>query len=194
MGPPIFAPLLFCVPAYIGLLATFLRREDDPRSRLLPRRFRPRPAWHRLLPRRLGGSGLNAHEIREGRFQRHVAAAAAAGAVFSGVEALYSHYKSNFKYKAQWTPVVLAPALTLAGIGAVYSRAIARTALPAASLLAIADGLVGFYYHARGVLRRPGGMKLPLYNIMYGPPVFAPLLLSACGTLGLLASLLRRER
>ena len=38
------------------------------------------------------------------------------------------------------------------------------------------------------------GIKKPLYNIMYGPPIFAPLLFAACGTIGLLASLMRRER
>lgn len=37
-------------------------------------------------------------------------------------------------------------------------------------------------------------MKKPLYNLIYGPPVFAPLLFAACGTIGLLASLMRRER
>jgi hypothetical protein len=43
------------------------------------------------------------------------------------------------------------------------------------------------------VTRKPGGLKKPLYNIMYGPPIFAPLLFAACGFVGLLASLLRRE-
>ena len=43
-------------------------------------------------------------ELREGRFQRHLAVATAAAAFFSGIEALYSHYKNNFKYKAQWSP------------------------------------------------------------------------------------------
>jgi hypothetical protein len=62
------------------------------------------------------------------------------------------------------------------------------------SALAIADGTVGFGYHARGVLRRPGGLKKPIYNIIYGPPLFAPLLFAASGFLGLLASLLRREK
>ena len=38
----------------------------------------------------------------------------------------------------------------------------------------------------------PGGLKLPFYNVMYGPPIFAPLLFAASGFMGLLASLLRR--
>ena len=62
------------------------------------------------------------------------------------------------------------------------------------SMLAIVDGGIGFFYHARGVLRRPGGLKKPLYNVLYGPPIFAPLLFAACGVLGLLACLMRRER
>jgi hypothetical protein len=80
-----------------------------------------------------------------------------------------------------------------AAAGAIVNPKIARTWLPAMSVLAIADGGVGFFYHARGVMRRPGGLKKPLYNIMYGPPIFAPLLFAACGTVGLLASLMRRE-
>ena len=29
MGPPIFAPLLFGTSAYLGLMASYLRREED---------------------------------------------------------------------------------------------------------------------------------------------------------------------
>jgi hypothetical protein len=43
------------------------------------------------------------------------------------------------------------------------------------------------------VFRRPGGSKKLLYNVIYGPPVFAPLLFAASGFLGVLASLLRGE-
>ena len=133
-------------------------------------------------------------DLREGRFQRQMSIAAAIAAFFSGVEAWYSHYKNNFRYKAQWTPVILAPALMAAGFGAARSARVAHTWLPAVSALAIADGSVGFAYHARGALRRPGGWKKPIYNIIYGPPIFAPLLFAAGGFLGLLASLLRREK
>jgi hypothetical protein len=70
---------------------------------------------------------------------------------------------------------------------------VARTLLPITSLLAFINGVIGFFYHARGVMRRPGGLKKPFYNIMYGPPIFAPLLFSAAGGIGLLTSLLRRS-
>ncbi len=80
----------------------------------------------------------------------------------------------------------------IAGIGSVWSRTIARTLLPVVSVLALLDGGIGFLYHVRGVARRPGGLKKPFYNLVYGPPIFAPLLFAASGFLGVLASLLRR--
>lgn len=202
MGPPVFAPLLFGVSAYLGLIASYLRREEQSINRGDAHQSgegkMPRPAhaesWARRLSRDIEHEKISwKQDLREGRFQRHMAAATAISAFFSGFEALYSHYKNNFQYKMQWTPVIIAPMLIGASIAAMKSRRAAHTWLPAMSALAIADGSIGFYYHARGVLRRPGGAKMPFYNIMYGPPIFAPLLFAACGFVGLLASLLRRE-
>ncbi|MFN2475199.1 MAG: hypothetical protein ABR526_02515 [Chthoniobacterales bacterium] len=190
MGPPIFAPLLFGVSAYLGLIASFLRREDGP-PRLLTS---PKARVLALTAADVAARHPWTIELREGRFQKHLAMATAVGTFCSGAEALYSHYKNNFRYIAQWTPIIITPLLMGAAIGAIRSPKIARTWLPAMSLLAIADGGVGFFYHVRGVLRRPGGMKKPFYNLVYGPPVFAPLLFAACGSIGLLASLMRRER
>ncbi|HWE60721.1 MAG TPA: hypothetical protein VHB98_03345, partial [Chloroflexota bacterium] len=194
MGPPVLAPLLFAISGYLGLIATFLRREGDPPLPSIPRVAPARRSWWSgLLPRGLTREGVVLEQhVREGRFQKQLAAAAAISAVFSGFEALYSHYKNNFRYRAQWTPILLTPLIFVAGIGAIPSRVVARTLLPFVSILALLDGAVGTFYHVRGMLRRPGGLKYPLYNLMYGPPVFAPLLFAASGFLGLLASLLRR--
>jgi hypothetical protein len=194
MGPPVFAPLLFALSGYLGLITTFLRREDDPAgpSHLsLP--YAPR-GIATMLPRGLDREGLVLEQhIREGMFQKHLAVVAGVSGLLSGLEALYSHYENGFQYrKSQWSPLVLTPVLLAAGIGTVWSRGIARTLLPFTSALALLDGALGFYFHARGVLRRPGGLKLPLYNVIYGPPVFAPLLFAASGFMGVLASLLRR--
>ncbi len=132
-------------------------------------------------------------ELREGQFQKHLAMATAAAAFFSGIEALYSHYKNNFKYTAQWTPIAISALLMGTAVGAAKSPRVAKRLLPGVSVLAIADGAVGFCYHARGIVRRPGGLKHPVYNLIYGPPIFAPLLFAACGFLGVLASMFRRE-
>src|SRR6201996_7913249 len=175
MGPPIFAPLLFGTAAYLGFMASYLRREEDPKQIEQPQYS----GWKR--------------ELNEGRFQKHLCAVAALWTVFSGFEAWYSHYKSRFKIWAQWTPVILAPIQLAACIGAIFSERVAKRMLPAVSTLAMVDGGVGFAYHARGIARRTGGKKHWLYNVLYGPPIFAPLLFAACGALGLLASMLRRE-
>jgi hypothetical protein len=179
MGPPIFAPLLFGTAAYLGFMASYLRREEDPKHRFLGIGGEHYTGWRK--------------ELNEGRFQKHLAGVAALWTLFSGFEAWYSHYKSRFRIWAQWTPVILAPIQFGACIAAIFSRRAARTLLPAASALALADGVVGFGYHTRGIVRRAGGKKHWLYNILYGPPVFAPLLFAACGALGLLAAALRRE-
>lgn len=193
MGPPVFAPLLFAISGFLGMIASLLRREDDVRHTTLPGIPRPRSAWFGWLPRKLVKEGIVIdQDVREGRFQRVLGVATAVSAFFSGIEALYSHYKNNFSYRVQWTPVLLTPVLMIAGIGTWWSRTIARTLLPLASVLALLNGGIGFLYHVRGVIRRPGGLKKPFYNIVYGPPIFAPLLFAASGFLGVLASLLRR--
>jgi hypothetical protein len=189
MGPPIFAPLLFGVSAYLGLVASYLRAEEAPEFEFSKESVHD---WVTHLSKHEATSWRS--QLRMGRYQKHLAVATILGAFFSGFEALYSHYKNNFKYAAQWTPVIIAPALMAAAGASITSPKAARTWLPAMSMLAIADGGIGFFYHVRGVMRRPGGLKKPIYNVLYGPPVFAPLLFAACGALGLLACLMRRER
>ncbi len=189
MGPPLFAPLLFGTSGFLGIITSLLRREGSTSSPLAL----PKTDWIEWLPGVAKQKGIVLEQdVREGRFQRILAVATAISALFSGLESLYSHYKNNFQFKIQWTPILLTPAVVFAGIGTVWSSKIARTLLPLTSFLALVNGAMGFFYHARGIWRRPGGLKKPWYNIMYGPPIFAPLLFSASGFLGLLASLLRR--
>lgn len=192
MGPPVFGPLLFGTSAYLGMIASYLQREDGPGEVGFPRPAHAKH-WAGLLTDQRDSIGWE-QDLREGRFQTHMAIATAVSASCSGFEAFYSHYKNNFRYKAQWMPVVVAPLLAAAGLGAVKSQRVAQTWLPALSSAAILDGAVGLGYHARGILRRPGGSKMLVYNIIHGPPIFAPLLFAAAGFIGLLASLMRREK
>ena len=194
MGPPIFAPLLFGTSAYLGLIASFLQREES--DALGRGEADNKRGWRAsLLPPRQGRELISIEQdIREGRFQRQVAMVTGISALLSGFEAYYSHYKNNFRYWVQWTPIVIAPVLAGVAFTSVKKPKLATTVLPVVSAVVGTDAAVGFFYHARGVLRRPGGSKRLLYNIMYGPPIFAPLLFGAAGMLGLLASLLRRRR
>ncbi len=181
MGPPIFAPLLFGTSAYLGAIASYLQREEDFGLGGRAAGFVP---WRRNDFR---------NDIRTGRFQRHLCAVAALGTLASGAESWYSHYKDNFKYRVQWSPILLTPLMLFATLGSRRSKLIANTLLPVASALLILNGTIGVGYHLRGILQRPGGKKKPLYNILYGPPIFAPMLFAACGLLGMLAYLMRRE-
>jgi hypothetical protein len=187
MGPPLFAPLLFGTSAYLGVIASYLQREEDlgraggVRSRVVELTTR----FHKQDFR---------DDIRTGRFQRHLCLVAAVWTLCSGMESWYSHYKDNFKYKVQWSPILLTPLMLIATLGARRSERIANTLLPVAAAVLMLDGVVGFGYHIRGILERPGGKKKPLYNILYGPPIFAPMLFAACGLLGMMAYLMRREK
>ena len=132
-------------------------------------------------------------DIRTGRFERSLAALSAVGAIVTGAEIFTEHDGASFGNKMMWWPVFIIPAMAPAGIAAVFSRKAAKTVLPAASALVVANGLQGTFLHVRGILQKPGGAGNLVYNIEMGPPLFAPLLASLVGGMGLLASLLRRE-
>jgi hypothetical protein len=119
------------VSAYLGFVASFLRRGDNQPEKLLPC-----PAHLQHWAKRITGEHepiCSTQDMREGRFQKQMAVATVVSAFFTGFEAWYSHYKNNFRYKIQWTPVVIAPMLMLAGIGAVKNRRVAHAWLPAFS-------------------------------------------------------------
>ena len=132
--------------------------------------------------------------VREGRLQRTLSAATAASALPLGVEIYFEHYRGSFGDKRMWTPIAITPPLVAAGIAGVYSERAARTALPLASALFALDGLVGVVTHVRGVMRKPGGLREPVFNIVMGPPLLAPGSLAMVGGIGMLAAALRRER
>jgi hypothetical protein len=136
---------------------------------------------------------LARREIREGRFQRSMAVITSFAAIVSGFEAWSQHRRGAFANKLMWTPVWLTPPVVASAAAALFSEGAARSLLPLSSVASLADGLVGFGYHLRGIGRRPGGYKLGRYNIVMGPPVFAPLLMGITGLLGLLAAALRPE-
>jgi hypothetical protein len=92
-----------------------------------------------------------------------------------------------------WWPIFVVPTMAPAGVAAVVSRRAAHTVLPLASAAVVANGLQGTFLHWRGISQKPGGLRNLAYNVEMGPPVFAPLLATMVGGMGLLASVLRRE-
>jgi len=132
--------------------------------------------------------------VREGRMQKLLAVTTAASVPPLAFEIYTEHYKGSFGDKWMWTPIVLTPPLTAAGIAGFYSEKAARTWLPALSALYALDGVIGVLTHLRGVQKRPGGFREPTYNIVMGPPLLAPGSLCLGGALGVLAALVKRER
>ena len=130
-------------------------------------------------------------DLRTGRFERTLSALTAAGAAVTAGEIYLSHDKASFGNRMMWWPVAVVPAAIPAGVAAVFSRRAAKTVLPLAGAAIVANGVQGTYLHWRGIAQRPGGWTL--YNMESGPPVFAPLLASLVGGMGLLAAVLRRE-
>jgi hypothetical protein len=133
-------------------------------------------------------------DLRRGRAQKLLAAATAFSAPPLAFEIYLEHYKASFGDKWMWTPIVLTPPLTAAGVAGVYSEKAAKTVLPALSALYVLDGLIGIVTHLRGVREKPGGFGEPTYNLVMGPPLLAPGSLCMVGTFGLVAAVVRRER
>ena len=133
--------------------------------------------------------------IRTGHFERTLSALAAVGAAVTTGEIYLSHDSASFGNKMMWVPVVVMPAIVPAGIAGVFSKRAAKTVLPFASAVVVLNGLQGTYLHLRGIAQKPGGLRrgMRLYNAEMGPPVFAPLLASLVGGMGILAAILRRE-
>jgi hypothetical protein len=132
--------------------------------------------------------------VREGRMQRLLAAATAFSVPPLAFEIYLEHEKGSFGDKWMWTPIVLAPPLTAAGIAGFVSPKAARTVLPFFGALYALDGLIGVVTHVRGVQKRPGGFDEAHYNLVMGPPLLAPGSLAMVGGMGVLAALVKRER
>jgi hypothetical protein len=138
--------------------------------------------------------GRMVKNVRAGRLQRTLALSTAFSAPPLAFEIYLEHYKGSFGDKWMWTPIVLAPPLTVAGIAGFYSERAAKTLLPALSALFALDGAVGVWTHFRGVQKRPGGFREATYNLVMGPPLLAPGSLCLVGAMGVAAALMRREK
>jgi hypothetical protein len=132
--------------------------------------------------------------VETGRFERALSALTAAGALVTAAEIFFEHDGASFGNKMMWLPVALGPIGAAAGIAGIFSRRMAKTALPVASAAIVANGLQGTYLHARGIAQKPGGWSNVRYNMEMGPPLLAPLLVTMVGGMGLLAAVLRREK
>ncbi len=149
---------------------------------------------HEVVPDAIQGIDRMVRNVETGRFERSLSALTAVGALVTTAEIYLEHDSASFGNNMMWWPIVLAPIGSVAAIGGVFSRRLAKTALPLASAAIVANGIQGTYLHARGVSQKPGGWSNARYNLEMGPPLVAPLLVTMVGGMGLLAAILRRER
>ncbi|MGH3554406.1 MAG: hypothetical protein ACRDT5_17825 [Mycobacterium sp.] len=132
--------------------------------------------------------------VETGRFERSLSALTAVGAMVTAIEIYFEHDRASFGNKVMWWPVILGPVGAVAGVAGFADKRMAKTALPLASAVIVANGVQGTYLHSRGIAQKPGGWSNFRYNMEMGPPLMAPLLVTMVGGMGLLAALLRRER
>ncbi|HEY7036794.1 MAG TPA: hypothetical protein VH482_36035 [Thermomicrobiales bacterium] len=193
MGPPVFAPLLMCTVGVTGVLTGLLRREE---ARVEPWSRPPIAPVMNALARQVESRGVRqrvAGAVAQGRFEREMAITSACFGILAGGEAYFEHLRGSFNQWAMWTPVWVTPPMVAAAVGAVASERVARNVLPFTSAVTFLDGAVGFGLHLRGIRDMPGGFSNLRFNVTLGPPLFAPLLFTAVGLTGFIASLLRRR-
>ncbi|MFF3074610.1 hypothetical protein ACFVSN_29915 [Kitasatospora sp. NPDC057904] len=141
----------------------------------------------------MGAIDVVLRNVRTGRFQRSLALVTAAGSVITAAEIYLEHDRAGFGNRVMWWPVWLGPVGAVAGVAGAVSPRAAHTMLPVASAAITANGIQGTYLHVRGIAEKPGGWAMARYNVEMGPPLFAPLLMSMVGGMGLVAAVLRRE-
>ncbi|MFD0710927.1 hypothetical protein [Paenibacillus sp. GCM10027626] len=103
-----------------------------------------------------------------------------------GLQVTMFHYRQNFHHKSMWGPVISAPVIFITGIILTwYNVTWLRNVFLILMFVGVVEGLVGFYFHFRGVGVRVGGWALR--NFLIGPPITLPLMFSALSVLGLIA-------
>ncbi|HZG87952.1 hypothetical protein [Paenibacillus sp.] len=101
-----------------------------------------------------------------------------------GIQVTLYHYRQNFRGKSMWAPVIISPLLFVSGVLlAFYRSAWSLNLFLALLVLGALIGVIGVYFHWRGVGRRVGGYELR--NFMIGPPVVLPMIFAALAVFGL---------
>jgi hypothetical protein len=110
-------------------------------------------------------------------------AVALAGAV---AQAGILHYRGAFNNALMYAPF-LGPPLTAAASAwlAVAPNPLVQRLLTPLFLLTFLTGFVGVGMHLRGLDRQMGGLHVWLFNLLQGPPVWAPAMFSGLAVVGL---------
>lgn len=103
-----------------------------------------------------------------------------------GIQVTMFHYRQNFHHKAMWVPVISSPIFFVIGLAlTIYNVSWLSALFQILMWFGVVSGLIGFYFHVRGVGVRVGGWALR--NFLIGPPVTLPMMFTAISVLGLIA-------
>ncbi|MFZ5640550.1 MAG: hypothetical protein ACOY4Q_07650 [Bacillota bacterium] len=106
--------------------------------------------------------------------------------IMIGIQVGLFHYRGNFRHTVMWSPVTATPVLGLTGLAlAFYNVPWLKTVYGWLLGITLLVALGGFVIHVRGIVLRVGGWELR--NVLTGPPIVLPLMLSAISALGLIA-------
>jgi hypothetical protein len=104
------------------------------------------------------------------------------------LQAAILHYRGAFNTPAMYAPFTIPIVTVFAGIWmALDPSHWARAAFAALLWLTLLTGFIGFGMHLRGLDRQMGGLYVPLFNLMQGPPQGAPGLFVGLAGVGLVA-------
>ncbi len=104
------------------------------------------------------------------------------------LQAAILHYRGAFNTPAMYAPFTVPAVTVVAGIWmALDPSSWARVSFAALLWLTLLTGFVGFGMHLRGLDRQMGGLYVPLFNLMQGPPQGAPGLFVGLAGVGLVA-------
>lgn len=96
------------------------------------------------------------------------------------------HYRQNFRHWIMWVPVIETPFFAIiAVILSLYYMEWLKYTLAISLAIGAVSGLIGSYFHIRGVSERVGGYALR--NFLIGPPLTLPGMITAISLLGLIA-------
>jgi hypothetical protein len=103
-----------------------------------------------------------------------------------GVQVTLFHYRQNFHHKVMYSPVITSPLVFISAMLLTFNNAgWAVNLFLVFMFIGAISGLIGFYYHVRGVGLRVGGYETR--NFLIGPPVVLPLMFTALAALGMIA-------
>ena len=98
------------------------------------------------------------------------------------------HYRGAFNNPAMYAPFVAPLLAVLASLWMAFAPGRAASlALAVLLWLTFLTGFVGLGMHLRGLGRQMGGLYVALFNLLEGPPAFAPALFAGFAAIGLIA-------